>query len=216
MVYWVLLIIILFVLILLLILSKITIQIGFHRSQILQRLEATVYLLRKVKIYRKSIKLKEPEIESDEEYKEYILRKVEKGVDIIFSSLDAIASYNELLKNINSKLSKGFEAGKFEVSTRIGTGDAAVTGLLAGLVWLVLGNLRMQREYYGFLKDLDFSVYPDFKKKIFAVNMDCIFTIKTVYIIYVFRFIEKIFKAEKHKIQNSQGELGKENLSETG
>lgn len=216
MLFWVLLIVVLALAVILLILSEITIQIGFHRSPILQRLEATIYLFRKVKVYKKSIMLKEPEIKSGEEYKEYILRKVEKGVDIFFSSLDAIASYNDLLKDINSKLSRGLKSGKFEVSTRIGTGDAAVTALLAGLVWSVLGNLRIQREYHDFFKDLDFSVYPDFKKKIFAVNMNCIFTIKTVYIIYVFRSVEKIFKAEKHRIQNSQGGLEEENLLETG
>lgn len=217
MVFWILLSVLLIVLVIILVFSNITIHLGFHRNPEQHKLEYTIYLLKKIKVYGKNIILREPEIKSEEEYKKYILRKIEKGVDIIFRSMDTISTYNDLIKYINRRLKKGYQSGNFEFSTSIGTGDAALTGLLCGIVWAILGNLRMQRDYYRVLKDVHFNVFPDFKKKIFSVNIDCIITVKTVYIIYVLKTIERIFKLEKERIESSNiNEVDEENYLETG
>jgi len=195
--------------------STTTVHIEYKSNPDLQMANANVYLLRTFHVYKKSMKFDNGDILSEDEREEVVKQKIEKGIDITFKSYDTIATYNDLLKSINKKIRKGLKADKFELSTTIGTGDAATTALLSGLLWAIFGNLRMQRPDI-LLTDIQLMVRPDFKKKIFAIDIDCIFTLKTVYIIYIFNSIEKIFKMEKERAKkiNMQSADG-ENISET-
>ena len=218
MLFWFLILIgsILVILLIFLFFSTITVHIEYKSNPDFQMANANVYLLRTFHVYKKSMKFHDGDVESEEDREEVIKKKIYKGIDITFKSFDTIAAYNDLLKAMNKKIRKGLKAERFEFSTRVGTGDAAATALVCGLLWAVLGNLRMQRPD-NVLKDIQFMVCPDFKKKIFAIDIDCIFTIKTVYIIYIFNSIEKIFKMEKERVKKvNMQSADKENISETG
>ncbi len=219
MAYWYLMLVLLFLagILLFFILSRITVNLEYYRSPELHKVGIYIYLLKKLKVYSKVIIVDRGRTEEHGEYKKRLMKRVEKVVDILFKSVDTIREYNEMLKSITRKARRGFEYGKFSLRTRIGTGDAALTGITCGLAWSVLGILRMQKEYGEAFKDMDFLVCPDFKKKIFTVDMNCIFTIKTVHIISVIRSTRKIFELERMREHNS-GEDDKKNKEflETG
>ncbi len=219
MVYWYLMIVLLFLagILLFFIFSRITVNLEYYRSPELHKVGIHIYLLKRLKVYRKVIIVDRGRAEENGEYKKRLMKRIEKVVDILFRSVDAIRDYNDMLNSITRKARRGFEYGKLSLRTRIGTGDAALTGITCGLVWSVLGILRMQKEYGEAFKDMDFLVCPDFKKKIFTVDVNCIFTIKTVHIISVIRSSRKIFELERTREQYS-GEDNKKNQEflETG
>lgn len=201
MLFWVIAILILIItLTVIILISNLTVNIEFHRRPDLQKVKTNIFLFKKIKIYEKDIKLNQPEIETEEEHKQHIKRQLEDGIDILFSSADIINNYKDTLKKINKKFLKGLRADKLRLRLVVGTDDAALTGLLCGIIWIILGNLRMQKESENLFTDADLMVSPNFNKKIFAIDISCIFTIKTVYIMYVHETIEKIFKIEKKRL----------------
>jgi hypothetical protein len=174
--------------------SNLTVNIEFHRRPDLQKVKTKIFLFKKIKIYGQDIKLNQPKIETDEEHKQHVKRQIEEGIDILFSSVDIINDYNDQMKKINKKIIKGLKGNKMELRLIVGTEDAALTGLLCGAIWAILGNLRMQKESGDLFTKMNFIVCPSFNKNIFAIDINCIFTIKTVYIMYVYETIEKLFK----------------------
>ncbi|MDW7674527.1 MAG: DUF2953 domain-containing protein [Bacillota bacterium] len=69
--------------------------------------------------------------------------------------------------------------------TKVGLGDAAATGVTAGFFWSVKGLLYSfirQREKWQ-LKKTELKVIPNFHKKEFEINIDCIFKFSIGHII---------------------------------
>ncbi|MGE5329604.1 MAG: DUF2953 domain-containing protein [Deltaproteobacteria bacterium] len=139
--------------------------------------------------------------DSKAEKREKIFDKFDKYSEIVTKSVGTIGRYNDFLKDINHNLGSGLKAAKLKLVTSIGAGDSALTAVLCGSVWAILGNLRMQKDYYNLFNNVEFSVNPNYKKKIFAIDVDSIFTIKTVYIIYVLISLKQIIDLEEEKIK---------------
>lgn len=204
MVYWILLLLMgIIILIVLLIFSSITVRIIYSRDPYLQDFSAAFYLLKKIKIYRKKITADDRYVETKihQNKEEFYIEKFEKGIEIILKSFDILRIYNHFFKEVNERIRKGLRIEKFLLITDIGTGDAATTGLLCGFIWAFLGNLRVYGEVY-FPEKIEFLVYPDFQKKVFKINIDCIFVVKTVHIIYVLKLIKEMFEVERKRLQN--------------
>ena len=86
-----------------------------------------------------------------------------------------------------------------------GTEDAAYTGILGGLLWIVAGTVEALFCNSVRVKQKKTIVRPDFSKKVFKIDSHCIFSLKLANIIlvtfklipcYVYKllFIKKIKK----------------------
>lgn len=69
---------------------------------------------------------------------------------------------------------------RFRWRVSIGTPDAAVTGMVSGLIWGVMGNLisTFYRKIYPNHMRPELVVEPNFKKEGFSTSLDCIFKIR--------------------------------------
>ena len=196
MIYFIAFLLILILLILFFIFSDVTIHVIFRRSPDYQKSIIQILFLNTIKLFDKKLVSKK---QADENSAEALFEKIDKYSEIVIKSFDTMSRYNDFLRDINNNLGNGLKTSKLNLATRVGTGDSAVTGILCGIIWTIFGNLRTQKDYYNLFKNVEFSVNPDYKKKIFAVDIDSIFTIKTAYIIYVIISLNKIFKLEEEK-----------------
>ncbi|MEG6521062.1 DUF2953 domain-containing protein [Desulfotomaculum sp. 1211_IL3151] len=69
---------------------------------------------------------------------------------------------------------------RFIWKLKIGTGDAAATGIITGLAWSIMGGFTA-----AFYKKIalgrpkpELHVEPNFKKEVFSTSLDCIFKIR--------------------------------------
>ena len=198
MIYLIVLLIILIIIILFIIFSDVTIHVMFRRSPDFQKARAQIFFLKKIKLFdKKSVSTKE----SKETKKDKDFDKIEKMSEIVTKSMETMGKYNDFLMDINNNLGNGLKKAKLNLAASIGTGDSASTAILCGVAWALFGNLRMQKDYYNLFKNVQFSVNPDYNKKIFAIDIDSIFTIKTVYIIYVLVSLNQIFNLEERSTE---------------
>ena len=74
---------------------------------------------------------------------------------------------------------------RIEVALAVGTGEAASTGLAAGVAWAALGNLAAHLAFSlpPGSSDPVVRVIPDFRHRIFEASLDCIFRIRAGHII---------------------------------
>lgn len=198
MIYIIAILILLIILVVSIIFSDITIHVIFRRGAGFQKSRIKILFLNRFILFDKKF---ESSKESDESERREKPSKIDKYSEIVIKSLGTMGRYNDFLRDINISLGNGLKAAKLNFSTSIGAEDAAVTGILCGIAWAILGNLRMQKDYYSLFKNVEFSVKPDYKKKIFTVDVDSIFTIKTVYIIYVLVSLNQLFNLEKKRTE---------------
>ncbi|MHB0884914.1 MAG: DUF2953 domain-containing protein [Bacillota bacterium] len=74
---------------------------------------------------------------------------------------------------------------KIKADLAIGTGEAASTGIAAGVGWAALGTLavQLQRNLPKGSARPDFKVCPDYRRRVFEASLDCIFKVRAGYII---------------------------------
>ncbi len=88
--------------------------------------------------------------------------------------LDFLARIHDV-KPILQKMFKHIYCGKIEWHTQIGTGDAAETGALTGLVWGVKNMLLSVCTHYVTLRSIPrISVQPMWNNKCIQTEMNCI------------------------------------------
>lgn len=191
--------IIITLIILFIILSDVTIHIMFRRSPGYQKSRTQIFVFKSLKLLDKKLISKKENYKSQQER---VFDKLDKYQEIVSKSLETMTRYNNFLRDINNNLGNGLKTAKLDLSADIGTGDAATTGILCGVAWSILGNLRMQKDYYNLFKNVQFSINPNYKKKIFAIDIDSIFTIKSVYIIYVLILLKEVFRIEDERAKS--------------
>ena len=74
---------------------------------------------------------------------------------------------------------------ELKLNIAAGTGDAFYTGLLGGVLWSVAGLITAFFENNFKVEKRKIYIRPEFTKKVFNVDLYCIFTLKTVHIIVV-------------------------------
>lgn len=100
---------------------------------------------------------------------------------------------------------------EFKLRIREGTGDAAATGLVNGLLWATSG-LVITRLFKSFkIKSKkfksDIDIEPDYEMKDFNVDLYCIFHTRLVHIILVLVFVllhKSSFKDNKKKVTGGE------------
>ncbi|ALC89667.1 hypothetical protein AM500_07735 [Bacillus sp. FJAT-18017] len=102
---------------------------------------------------------------------EELLSMLEKGKEIINRIIGVHPILMEFLAQITVR--------KFDWKTAIGTGDAAVTGMLAGAVWAVKGSIAGLVHHHMKLKvKPSLHVTPYFQYRIAGTMLACMFTFR--------------------------------------
>ncbi len=91
----------------------------------------------------------------------------------------------ESICNIRSFLRGRLVLRKFDLKVALGTGDACLTGLVAGLIWSLAGIVVswLENSFKTDARSVDVKV--DYMEKKFKIDLYCIFNIKIVHIIVV-------------------------------
>ena len=101
------------------------------------------------------------------------------------SARSYLKDHSSVFEDIRKYLNKQDIHVELNIKLRQGTGDAAQTGLLCGLLWTAAGILTtwLSRYLKAFKKEI--KITPCFDKSIFEVDAFCIFHVKLVHIIVV-------------------------------
>lgn len=96
-----------------------------------------------------------------------------------------LADHKSLFEDIRRYLNKKDIHVELSIKLKQGTGDAALTGLVCGLLWTAAGIAitYLSRYLKAFKKRI--TITPCFDKTIFGVDAYCIFHVKLVHIIVV-------------------------------
>ncbi len=113
-------------------------------------------------------------------------------IDIIkkyISVRSYLKDHGSLLEDIRKYLNKHEIHVELDIRLRQGTGDAAQTGIICGLLWSAAGILATYISRYLKTVKKKISITPCFSKKIFEVDASCIFHVRLVHIIVVLKKI---------------------------
>lgn len=96
-----------------------------------------------------------------------------------------LKDHSSLYESIRGYLNKRDVQVQLCIKIKQGTGDAAQTGLMCGLLWAAAGILitHLSRYLKSFKKKI--NITPCFNKRIFEVDAYCIFHVKLAHIIVV-------------------------------
>lgn len=177
------------------------IKIAFYTKKNLLRYEYQVPLLKKEgdKIKFKLVKGQSKEMRGGIGENERLM-----PIDIIKKYISArvyLKDHGELFEEIRDYLNKKDIHVELNIRLKQGTGDAAQTGLICGLLWAAAGILVtwLSRYLKTFKKGIKIS--PCFEKSIFEVEACCIFHVRLVHIIVVLKkiFLMKYYMKLKSK-----------------
>jgi hypothetical protein len=101
-----------------------------------------------------------------------------KFFDYIKDNLTIFKRIADYLKRKKSKV-------ELEIKILLGTGDAALTGILCGLLWAVAANILSYLAQYLKVTSEEITIAPDFEKSVFEADINCIFQTKLAHIIVV-------------------------------
>lgn len=111
----------------------------------------------------------------------YIFEKFKKRLQ----KIEDFSKYIALLRPMVYSLLQKIHMKNFRWTTEIGSSDAAVTGILTGMLWIIKG------QFFSFIKeifrieDVFINIKPYFNKLIFKTELFCIISIKIGHIINV-------------------------------
>lgn len=80
-------------------------------------------------------------------------------------------------------IAKKIEIKNFNLRFSLGTGDAAETGVLYGVAWIVIGNIMTLGKSYLHIKDTRITVVPIFNQVQLSVDFSCIISMRLGHII---------------------------------
>lgn len=165
------------------------IKIAFYTEKNLLRYEYEVPLLKKEgnKIKFKLVKgqgreMREGTSENSRLTPDDIIKK-------FFNVRVYFKDHADIIKDIRRYLIKRNIHVSLNIELRHGTGDAAQTGLLCGLLWSAAGIVAAWLSRHVKISENDIKIIPCFDKKIFEVRASCIFNVRLVHIIVVLKKI---------------------------
>lgn len=114
--------------------------------------------------------------------KEFFDRYRNFGVGMALLTYFLPAKYYKWLM-VAGNLEKRGNFQRFQWSTRIGTGDAALTAIFSGMLWAVKTTVTgYLQTKYRFVKQPEVEVLSDFQNSGLKMAFDCIFRVKLGYI----------------------------------
>jgi len=94
---------------------------------------------------------------------------------------DNLTIFRRIADYLNRKKSKV----EMEIKILQGTGDPALTGILYGLLWAAVCNFLAYLAQYLKIYKKEIEITPDFEKRVFEAEINCIFHTKLAHIIVV-------------------------------
>ncbi len=98
-----------------------------------------------------------------------IYKKIKRYIDL----------FSETFRYILDKIS----ISSLSCFSKIGLGDAALTGIAYGTAWIIVGTLLNIILNQKNVKEMSINIYPDFNENIFEFDFFCIIKLKIVHII---------------------------------
>ncbi|MCU9614213.1 DUF2953 domain-containing protein [Caldibacillus lycopersici] len=186
-IYWIISVLIL--LLLLIVLSKVKVEIVYTFKSKENHLEIKMKaLFGLVRIQKKLPSDKQAENGNNGEEKEssHKYTTISDNNDITEDeSLKSIMGVNGIIEHIPKlyriikKLLKKVQIKHFEWMSTIGTGDAANTGVVAGLGWAIKGSsLGIISNYMTFRTNPIINITPNFQQKISETYLTCMFQLR--------------------------------------
>ncbi len=107
----------------------------------------------------------------------------------IIKKINSVRTYlkdhKSILEDTRKYLNKHNISIELELKIKQGTGDAAQTGIVCGLLWSAAGILNAYITRHLKTIKTNINITPCFNKSIFEVDAACIFHVKLVHIIVV-------------------------------
>jgi hypothetical protein len=118
-----------------------------------------------------------------------------------------LEDHKDLIEELRAYLNKKNIRTELSVKLRQGTGDAARTGVLCGLLWAAAGIAMTYAARFFKLFQKKITIVPCFDKRIFEADVHCIFHVRLVHIIVV---LIKIYQANYLLKMKSKKTIGGE------
>lgn len=105
---------------------------------------------------------------------------------------------NDDILYILRHIKRTFDVKRLDVALDYGFGDAAVTGIMGGGIWLVLSNAAAFVSKYIDVNDiLNIAVKPHYTEKIIEFKVNFEFTVRVYHLIHTLRHILRFTKTLK-------------------
>ncbi|UFT98034.1 DUF2953 domain-containing protein [Radiobacillus kanasensis] len=114
-----------------------------------------------------------------------------------------IESSKQWKRNIE-RLLRPVKIHRFNWISRVGVGDASMTGVLSGSVWAMKGTiLRYMGEHMNFKTEPSIQVIPLFQQAFSMTKVECMVSIRIGQAIYAFIQLLKTRKKQQKKVRTS-------------
>ena len=185
----VLLLIILFLLFFLI--AKLKVSIAVNNSDVKAYVGA-------IKVYD-SKKKKKPKTVNVKKIKEEEFEKNYRSIKMVVNFIRRVFDdKNDDILYILRHIKRTFDVKRLDVALDYGFGDAAVTGITGGGIWLVLSNAAAFVSKYIDVNDiLNIAVKPHYTEKIIEFKVNFIFTVRVYHLIHTLRHILRFTKTLK-------------------
>ncbi|WP_352417861.1 DUF2953 domain-containing protein [Proteiniborus sp.] len=110
-------------------------------------------------------------------------RKVIFILDEIIKKYKKVKKFKNTFSEVFKYILRKIDFSSFGWSSKIGLGDAALTGIAYGTVWVIVSTLINVITNYKDIKETSINIYPDFDENILEIDLFCIIKFKIVHII---------------------------------
>ena len=135
-----------------------------------------------------------------------IKKKKEEEFEKNYRSIKMIVNFirrvfddkNDDILYILRHIKRTFDVKRLDVALDYGFGDAAVTGIMGGGIWLVLSNAAAFVSKYIDVNDiLNIAVKPHYTEKIIEFKLNFAFTVRVYHLNYALRLVLRFIKTLK-------------------
>lgn len=151
-----------------------------------------------IKVYD-SKKKKKPKTVNVKKKKEEEFEKNYRSIKMIVNFIRRVFDdKNDDILYILRHIKRTFDVKRLDVALDYGFGDAAVTGIMGGGIWLVLSNAAAFVSKYIDVNDiLNIAVKPHYTEKIIEFKINFVFTVRVYHLIHTLRHILRFTKTLK-------------------
>ena len=151
-----------------------------------------------IKVYD-SKKKKKPKTVNVKKKKEEEFEKNYRSLKMIVNFIRRVFDYkNDDILYILRHIRRTFDVKRLDVALDYGFGDAAVTGITGGVIWIVLSNAAAFVSKYIDINDiLNIAVKPHYTEKIIEFKLNFAFTVRVYHLNYALRLVLRFIKTLK-------------------
>ena len=151
-----------------------------------------------IKVYD-SKKKKKPKTVNVKKKKEEEFEKNYRSLKMIVNFIRRVFDdKNDDILYILRHIRRTFDVKRLDVALDYGFGDAAVTGITGGGIWIVLSNAAAFVSKYIDINDiLNIAVKPHYTEKIIEFKLNFAFTVRVYHLNYALRLVLRFIKTLK-------------------